>query len=125
MAEYSTSPPDPRAERALDHPTRRAILDLLIGEKGIAPRAISEKLGVGAANASYHADVLIACGLVEVAPGGGRRRERVIRLPRSPVENKKRWLDLSGSMRDDISAAQLKSLIEAASELRPGSAPGT
>jgi DNA-binding transcriptional ArsR family regulator len=125
MAEYSKSPPDLRVERALDHPTRRAILDLLIGEKGIGPSSISEKLGVGAANASYHVDVLTACGVVEVVPDEGRRGERLIRLPQSPVENKKNWLDVSGSMRDDITSAQLKSLIETASELRPKPASGS
>jgi len=125
MAEYSKSPPDPRVERALDHPTRRAILDLLIGGKGIGPSSISEKLGVGAANASYHVDVLTACGVVEVVPSETRRGERLVRLPQSPEENKKNWLDVSGSMRDDITAAQLKSLIETASELRPKPAPGS
>jgi len=125
MAEYSKTPQDPRVERALDHPTRRAILDLLIGEKGIGPSLISEKLGVGAANASYHVDVLTACGVVEVMPGEGRRGERLIRLPQSPAENKKNWLDVSGSKRDDISAVQLKSLIETASELRPRPASGS
>lgn len=96
---------------------------MLNGEKGLGASSISEKLGVGAANASYHADVLIACGVVEVV-ASKTRGERLVRLPQSPVENKKNWLDVSGSMRDDISAAQLKNLIETASELRSKPSPG-
>lgn len=125
MLEYSQPQgPDPRTDRALDHPTRRAILDLLVGEQGFGPSSISEKLGIRAANASYHVDVLLACGAVEAAPDE-KRGERLVRLPQPAPPSAKNWLDVSGSMRDDISAAQLKSLIEMASHLRPGHAPGT
>jgi DNA-binding transcriptional ArsR family regulator len=123
MQEYS-QPRDPRIERALDHPTRRSILDLLIGENGIGLNSISEKLEVTAANAAYHVDVLLACGVVE-AVAGKRGGERLIRLPQPSPEGKKKGLDGSGSLRDDISDAQLKSLIEMAAHLRPRPAPGT
>lgn len=117
---------DAKQARILAHPTRGAILELLIGEKGLAPRAISEKLGVKPANGSYHVDVLLSCGLVETAPGG-KRGEPLIRLPRPEPSGagKKNWLDVSGSMREDVSEAQLKSLIETAAHLRPRPAPGT
>jgi DNA-binding transcriptional ArsR family regulator len=124
MTEYSQAP-DRRRERALDNPTRRAILDLLIGGKGLGLSALSEKLAIPAANVSYHVEVLSTCGAVELVPNEKRPGERLVRLPQTPADRKKEWLDVSGSMRDDISAAQLKSLIETASQLRPDSAPGT
>lgn len=124
MAEYSPTP-DRRLERALDNPTRRAILDLLIGEKGLGLSTIAERLGVSAANAVYHLDVLTASGAIEAVPGEKGRTERLLRLSQTPEERKKEWLDVSGSMRDDISPDQLKSLIEIASHLRPRHTPGT
>lgn len=127
MKEYS-QPRDPRVASAIAHPTRSAILELLIGKKGLAPRSISETLEIGVANAAYHVEVLLSCGAVETVPGGKRGGERPVRLPR-PAERapavQKNWLDVSGSMREDVSAAQLKSLIETASHLRPREAPGT
>lgn len=117
-------PQDPRLERALAHPTRRATLDLLRGEKGLAPSSIAGKLGIGAANASYHVDVLTACGAIEVVPDEGRGGERLVRLAEPSPENGKAWREVSDSMRDDVSAAQLKSLIEMAAHLRPRPAPG-
>lgn len=123
MQEYS-QPRDPRVERALDHPTRRSILDLLIGEKGLGLNSISERLEVSGANAAYHVDILLACGMVEVV-AGKRSGERLIRLPQPSPEGKKNGRDASGSTRDDISEAQLKSLIEMAAHLRPRPAPGT
>jgi DNA-binding transcriptional ArsR family regulator len=124
MQEYS-QPQSPLVERALDHPTRRSILDLLVGAQGLGLGSLAEKLEVKVANVAYHVDVLIACDVVEVVPGR-RRGERRIRLPQaSSPQYGKNSLDVSGSKRDDITEAQLKSLIEMAAHLRPGHAPGT
>lgn len=123
MKEYS-QPLDHRLERALDHPTRRAILDLLMGQKGVGSNSISGKLGIRPANAGYHLDVLTASGAIEVVEGE-RRGERLVRLPQSSAKRKANPLGASGSRRDDVSEAQLRSLIEMAAHLRPGHAPGT
>lgn len=87
--------------------------------------SIAEEIGIPAANARYHLDVLSACGAVEAVADEGCGGERVIRLARTAEQRKREWLDVSGSMRDDVTPAQLKSLIEIASQLRPGSSPGT
>jgi DNA-binding transcriptional ArsR family regulator len=114
---------DPRLTRALAHPTRSAILELLIGEESLSPGTISEKLGVKAANACYHLDVLAVAGALEAAPGdkGG---EGLFRIPQPSPKAKKSRLDASGSMRPGVSEAQLKSLIETASDFPPGYARG-
>ncbi len=114
---------DPRLAQALAHPTRGAILELLTGEKQLSPGSISEKLGVEAANARYHVDVLAACGAVEAAPDG-KRGERLVRLPQPKRKKKKSQLDPSGAMREGVSEAQLKNLIETASDFPPGYARG-
>jgi len=121
MQEYS-QPLNSRLERALEHPTRRAILDLLMGQKRVGSGSICEKLGIRAANAGYHLDVLTACGAIE-AVRDKRGGERTVRLPQSAAERKENPLGASGSMRDDVSEAQLRSLIEMAAHLRPRHAP--
>jgi DNA-binding transcriptional ArsR family regulator len=102
------------------HPTRRAILELLVGQKGLSPGSIAEKLEVGVANAKYHVDVLLACGAIEAVLEDGRRGERLVRLARSTRPRDQSRLDASGSMRDDVSVAQLKNLIEIAGDFPPG-----
>lgn len=97
---------------------------MLIGEKGLGLNSIAGKLEVTAANAAYHVDVLLACGLVAVA-AGNRGGERLIRLPQPSSGGKKRGPAVSDALRDDVSDAQLKSLIEMAAHLRPRHAPGT
>lgn len=124
MAKYSPTP-ERRLERALDNPTRQGILDLLTGERGFGLGSIAEKLGISAANAGYHVGVLSACGAVELWVDEERGGERLVRLAKTPEQRKKEWLDVAGSMRDDVTPAELKSLIEIAAELRPGPAPGT
>lgn len=121
--EYSQFP-FPRLASALVHPTRKAIFELLGGGKELSPSSISGKLGIKVANVAYHVDVLASHGAVEVAPGK-RRGEQLVRLPQPPREGKSPPLDVSGSMRDDISDAQLKSLIETASNFPPGYATGS
>ena len=63
----------------------------------------------------------MACGTVETV-AGKRQGERLVRIPGPSREGRR--LAPSGSMRSDVSEAQLKSLIEMAAHLRPGHAPG-
>lgn len=110
---------DPQLARAIAHPTRRAILKLLRGGKGLPPSAIAEKLEVRAANARYHVDVLLACRALEPVEEEERRGERTVRLF-SLSRPKRRKLDPTGAMRDDVTEDQLKNLIEIAGDLGTG-----
>ncbi len=66
---------DPRALRALAHPTRLAILERLQDGGAATATVCGEALGISPAAASYHLRSLARWGLVQEA-GGGRGRER-------------------------------------------------
>ena len=66
---------DPRALRALAHPTRLAILDRLNEGGPATATACGESVGISASAASYHLRSLARWGLVADAEGG-RGRER-------------------------------------------------
>ncbi|HEY6747112.1 MAG TPA: helix-turn-helix domain-containing protein [Mycobacteriales bacterium] len=61
--------------RALSHPTRLALLDLLEEEGPLTATQAGERLGESPANTSFHLRTLARYGYVEEAPGGrGRQR---------------------------------------------------
>lgn len=66
---------DPRALRALAHPTRLAILEQLREGHGGTATSCGQAVGISPAAASYHLRSLAKWGLVEEA-GGGTGRER-------------------------------------------------
>ena len=71
---------DPRELRALAHPTRMALLDLLVSEGPLTASQCGERLGESAASCSYHLRQLARFGHVHEAEGGtGRERPWRIR----------------------------------------------
>jgi predicted ArsR family transcriptional regulator len=66
---------DPQTLRALAHPTRLSILELMSREGAITVTRASEVLGESTASCSYHIRQLAKYGYVEPA-AGGRGRER-------------------------------------------------
>ena len=66
---------DPRALRAVAHPTRLALLSLLRAHGPLTATRAGELLGESSASASFHLRQLAKYGLVEEA-GGGHGRER-------------------------------------------------
>jgi DNA-binding transcriptional ArsR family regulator len=66
---------DPRALRALAHPTRLDLMGLLRRGEPLTATQASERIGESAASCSFHLRQLAKYGLVEEA-GGGRGRER-------------------------------------------------
>jgi DNA-binding transcriptional ArsR family regulator len=66
---------DPRELRALSHPTRLALLELLDTEGPMTATQAGELIGESPASASFHLRTLARYGFVEEAPGGrGRQR---------------------------------------------------
>jgi predicted transcriptional regulator len=66
---------DPKAMRALAHPVRTALLELLRIHQTLTATQASELLGETPANCAFHLRTLAKYGFVEEA-GGGRGRER-------------------------------------------------
>jgi DNA-binding transcriptional ArsR family regulator len=66
---------DPKAMRALAHPVRMALLELLRTHQTLTATQASELLGETPANCAFHLRTLGKYGLVREA-GGGRGRER-------------------------------------------------
>ena len=72
---------DPMAMRALAHPVRMALIELLSVVDTLTATQASEVLGESPANCAFHLRTLAKYGFVEEA-GGGRGRERPWKLGR-------------------------------------------
>lgn len=77
---------DPRAMRALAHPTRIAIIDLLSAREQATATECSEVVGQSPSACSFHLRSLARWGIVERA-GGGKGRQRPWRMAVSDL----RW----------------------------------
>jgi Helix-turn-helix domain len=75
LLEGFLSPSDPRAIRALAHPIRMALIELLVHRGTLTATQASETLGESPANCAFHLRTLAKYGFIEEA-GGGRGRER-------------------------------------------------
>jgi DNA-binding transcriptional ArsR family regulator len=69
------SPQDPKAIRALAHPVRMALIELLAHTGTLTATQASDVLGESPANCAFHLRTLAKYGYIEEA-GGGRGRER-------------------------------------------------
>jgi len=111
---------DPQIAHALAHPTRGAILRMLIGTEGLTTGTLAEKLGMPAAKVKYHVGVLTRCGAVEAVKEGGRGGELLIRLAPLASERKQPPRKVADGFRADVTEAQLRNLIEIAGDLGTG-----
>lgn len=75
---------DPKAMRAMAHPVRMALLDLLKLHGTLTATQASEALGESPANCAFHLRTLAKYGFVEEA-GGGKGRERPWRSIRQSI----------------------------------------
>ena len=69
------APRDPQAIRALAHPVRMALIELLAHTGTLTATQASETLGESPANCAFHLRTLAKYGFIEEA-GGGKGRER-------------------------------------------------
>jgi DNA-binding transcriptional ArsR family regulator len=103
---------DPRALRAVAHPTRLELVGLLRREGPLTATRAGELLGQSAASCSFHLRQLAKYGLVEEA-GGGRGRERPWRATASFTS----WPNVAGdpelaAAADLLSAVVVERLFE-------------
>jgi len=75
-APRESTPPisDPLAIRALAHPTRLALLEILAGEGQATATRCAELSGQSVASCSFHLRSLAKHGFIEAVPGVGRER---------------------------------------------------
>jgi hypothetical protein len=88
---------DPKAMRALAHPVRMALLDLLGVAGTLTATQASEILGESPANCAFHLRTLAKYGFAREA-GGGRGRER-------PWTRTRRTISVSSTQQDNPQAA--------------------
>lgn len=65
---------DPTAIRALAHPTRLALLDILTGEGQATATRCAQLSGQSVASCSFHLRTLARHGFIEAVPGPGREK---------------------------------------------------
>jgi DNA-binding transcriptional ArsR family regulator len=97
---------DPRALRALAHPTRLTLLELLARERSLTATQASALLGESTASASYHLRQLAKYGFVEQAEQG-RGRER----PWRPAARGQRWSEVSADPEAAAAATVLSQVV--------------
>jgi predicted ArsR family transcriptional regulator len=97
---------DPRALRALAHPMRLALNELLVREGSLTATQASDLLGESTASTSYHLRQLAKYGFIEEAEGG-RGRER----PWRPVASGHRWSEVSPDPNVAAAASALSSVL--------------
>jgi len=88
---------DPKAMRALAHPVRMELLDLIAVAGTLTATQASELLGESPANCAFHLRTLAKYGFVREA-GGGRGRER-------PWTRARRTISISSVQQDNPQAA--------------------
>ncbi len=74
---------DARVMRAMAHPLRLQILELLQSVGPMTATQLSERLGESPANCSFHLRTLAKYGFVEEAPGGTGRQRPWQRVPQT------------------------------------------
>lgn len=97
---------DPRSLRAMAHPTRIDLLELLAREGALTATEAGATLGLSPANCSFHLRQLAKYGFVEEAPGGSGRNR-----PWRAVDLSHRWSESSGSPATDQAAQTLSQIV--------------
>jgi DNA-binding transcriptional ArsR family regulator len=72
---------DPKLMRALAHPARVAVLEVLSDGRSSTATELAEACGLSPSAMSYHLRAMDRVGLIQEAPGRGDARERLWRLP--------------------------------------------
>lgn len=106
---------DPRLVRALGHPLRVQILEIL-SERVASPNLLSEELDAGLTHVAYHTRTLNQCHcleLVETAPRRGATEHFYKAVPRSFVGDRA-WRGVPRSVLGGVSGAALQTFMDKA-----------
>ena len=102
-ADHSTAP-DPRALRALAHPLRWQLIDLIGSEMTATATRCAEVLGESVASCSYHLGILGKYGYIELVPGQAGK-EKPWRLASRQQNLDPGDLDSEGALAAEAAAA--------------------
>jgi DNA-binding transcriptional ArsR family regulator len=108
---------DPHLVRALAHPLRVRILEIL-NEREASPNELMEIVGYPLGNVAYHTRVLEKCGCIELVRTERRRGavEHYFRAkPRSYIGHQD-WRKVPRSVRNEVSGASLGAFVDRAIE---------
>ena len=95
--------PDPRALRALAHPVRWQLIDLIGSESTATATRCAEVLGESVASCSYHLGILGKYGYIELVPGQPGK-EKPWRLVSEDQDLHPRGLDTEGALAAEAAA---------------------
>lgn len=95
--------PDPKALRALAHPLRWQLIDLLLSEGSATATRCAEVLGESVASCSYHLGILGKYGYIEEVPGR-TGREKPWRLASAAQQIRSTGLDTEGQLAAEAAA---------------------
>jgi hypothetical protein len=103
--ERHARPPDPTALRALTHPLRWKLIDLLVSEATVTVTRCAQVLGESTASCSYHLGMLAKYGYIEPVPGQhGRERPWRLANPEETLSVSSAELDTEGAMASEAVA---------------------
>lgn len=112
MAERRADRIDTQLVRALSHPLRVEILQIL-NERDASPNQMMNLIGMPLGNVAYHCRVLERCGCIEIvrtAPRRGATEHYYRAVPRSYIGHQD-WRKVPRSVRESISGASVESFM--------------
>jgi DNA-binding transcriptional ArsR family regulator len=106
---------DQRLVRALAHPLRVNILEIL-SDRVASPNALSEDLGAGLSHVAYHTRMLNKCGCLELVETAQRRgaTEHFYKAAPDAFLGSPAWRKVPRSVRGSVNTASLETLIDKA-----------
>jgi DNA-binding transcriptional ArsR family regulator len=115
MQENRPSPIDPRLARALAHPARIQILEIL-SERVASPNMIASELETGLSHVAYHTRALDRCGCLELVQTAQRRgaTEHFYKARPRAFIGDRAWRSVPASIRGAVSAASLQTFMDKA-----------
>ena len=106
---------DQRLVRALAHPLRVQILEVLT-ERVASPNLIAEELGTGVSHVAYHTRTLDRCGCLELVETAQRRgaTEHYYKAKPHAFIGDRAWRKVPRSIRSGVTAASLQTFMDKA-----------
>jgi hypothetical protein len=106
---------DQRLVRALSHPLRIQILEILT-ERVASPNVLAHELGEGLTHVAYHTRALDRCGCLELVETAQRRgaTEHFYKASPNAFIGDRAWRKVPRSLRGGVTAASLQTFIDKA-----------